>query len=67
VDSVPVEVDASAVVVLGSARVGVAGQDLSVSQRYACVEGIGDRGVAQGVGLIRRGMPATFAILVTIR
>lgn len=63
----PVEVDANAVVVLGSARVGVAGQDLSVSQRYACVEGIGDRGVAQGVGLIWRGMPATFAILVTIR
>ena len=49
VDPVPVEVVAGAIVVLGSAWVGVPGQDLSVSERYACVEGVGDGRVSQGV------------------
>ena len=49
VDAVSVEVAAGAVVVLGGARVGVAGQDLRVAQRDPRVEGVGDRGVPQGV------------------
>jgi hypothetical protein len=35
--------------VLGRSWVGVAGQDLGVSERDACVEGVGDGGVPQGV------------------
>ncbi len=49
VDTVSVEVSAYAVVVLGGAGVGVAGEDLGVSQWHACVERVGDRGVAQRV------------------
>jgi hypothetical protein len=47
VDAVAVEVAASPVVVLGGARIGVASEDLRVSQRYSGVEGIGDGGVAR--------------------
>jgi hypothetical protein len=49
VDLVPIEVAAGAVVVLGGPWVGVPGQDLGVSKRYACIEGVGDCGVPQGV------------------
>ena len=49
VDPVSVEVAAGAVVVLGGAGVGVAGEDLGVSQRHTSVEGVGDRGVPQRV------------------
>ena len=44
-----VEVPASAVVVLGGAWVGVPGEDLGIAKRDACVECIGDGGVAEGV------------------
>lgn len=67
VDAVPVEVAAGAVVVLGRAGVGVPGQDLRVAKRDTGVEGVGDRGVPQGVGLMCRGMPAAFAIRATMR
>jgi hypothetical protein len=46
---VSIEVPAGAVVVLGCARVGVSGEDLGVSERHACVEGVGDGGVPQRV------------------
>lgn len=46
-DSVSIEVAAGAVVVLGGARVGVAGEDLRVAEWHAGVEGVGDGGVAQ--------------------
>jgi hypothetical protein len=46
---VAVEVAAGAVVVLGGAGVGVAGEYLRVARRHAGVEGVGDRGVPQGV------------------
>ena len=49
VDTVAVQVAASAVVVLGGAGVGVPGEDLGIAQGYAGVEGVGDGGVAQGV------------------
>jgi hypothetical protein len=49
VDAVAVEVASGSVVVLGGAGVGVAGEDLCVSQRYSGVEGVGDGGVAQRV------------------
>ena len=49
VDAVAVEISAGAVVVLGGAGVGVAGEDLGVAQGHACVEGVGDGGVPQGV------------------
>ena len=49
VDAVTVEVAARPVVVLGGARVGMASQDLCVAERNAGVQGIGDRGMAQGV------------------
>ena len=49
VDPVSVEVAAGSVVVLGSAGVGVPGQNLSVSERYTCVESVGDGSVPQGV------------------
>ena len=62
-----VEVAAGAVVVLGGSWVGVAGEDLRVTERHAGVEGVGDRGVTQRVRADVAGMPATFAILVTIR
>lgn len=48
-DPVPVEVAASAVVVLSRAWVGVPSQDLGVSEWNTCVEGVGDGGVPQGV------------------
>jgi hypothetical protein len=35
--------------VLGGAGVGVAGEYLRVARRHAGVEGVGDRGVPQGV------------------
>ena len=35
-----------ALVVLGGSRVGLPGKDLGVAERDACVEGVGDRGVA---------------------
>jgi len=44
-DAVSVEVATGAVVVLGGAWVGVAGEDLGVSQGDARVQGVGDRGV----------------------
>jgi len=46
---VAVEVAAGTVVVLGRAWVGVAGQDLGVTQGDACVQGVGDRCVPQRV------------------
>lgn len=46
VDPVAVEVSAGAVVVLGSSGVGMAGQDLGVTERDTRVEGVGDRCVA---------------------
>jgi hypothetical protein len=67
VDAVAVEVAAGAVVVLGGAGVGVAGEYLRVAQRHAGVEGVGDRGVPQGVGTDVTGMPAVFAIRCTRR
>jgi hypothetical protein len=48
-DTVPVEVAASAVVVLGGAWVGVPSQDLGIPERNAGVEGVGDRDMAQRV------------------
>ena len=45
VDAVAVKVAARAVVVLGGARIGVPGQDLGVTQRDSCVQGVGDRGM----------------------
>lgn len=66
-DAVAVEVASGAVVVLGCAWVGVAGEDLGVAQRYSGVERVGDCGVPQGVRLTWRGMPATVAIRPTIR
>jgi hypothetical protein len=47
VDAVPVEIAARAVVVLGGARVGMAGQDLCIAKRDTRVDGVGDRRVAQ--------------------
>ena len=44
-----VEVAAGSVVVLGGPRVGVAGEDPRVSERYSGVEGVGDGGVPQRV------------------
>jgi hypothetical protein len=64
---VSVEVASGSVVVLGGAGVGMAGEDLGVAERDACVEGVGDRCVPQRVGLMRRGMPAAFATRSTIR
>ena len=61
-DAVAVEVALGSVVVLGGAGVGVAGEDLCVSQWDSGVEGVGDGGVAQGVGADVSGMPATLAI-----
>lgn len=59
-DPVPVKVVAAGTAVaLGRARVGLPGQDLSVSERHACVEGVGDGGVRRGVRLMWRGIPAT--------
>ncbi len=49
VDTVSVEVASCAVVVLRGAAVSVAGEDMSVAQRYSGVEGVGDRSVAQQV------------------
>ena len=49
VDPVSVQVAAGSVVVLGTAWVDVAGQDLGVSERYARVESVGDGSVPQGV------------------
>ena len=42
---VPVEVASGAVVVLGGSGVGVAGEDLRVTQRRAGIQRVGDRGV----------------------
>jgi hypothetical protein len=50
VDAVAVEVATGSVVVLGGARVGVAGKDLRVTQRDAGVQGIRDRRVPQRMG-----------------
>ncbi len=50
VDAVTVEVAAGSVVVLGGAGVGMAGQDLRVSQRDPGVQGVGDGSVPQRVG-----------------
>jgi len=47
VHAVSVEVASGSVVVLGRAGVGVAGEDLGVTQGDAGVEGVGDRGVPQ--------------------
>lgn len=67
-DPVPVEVAPGSVVVLGSAGIGVPGQDLSVPERYTCVQSVGDGSVPQGVRADGwRGIPATFAIRVTMR
>ena len=49
VDSVTVEVARCAVVVLGGPGVGMAREDLSVAERNASVEGVGDRGMAERV------------------
>ena len=51
-DSVAVEVAAGAVVVLGGPGVGMAGEDLGVAEWHAGVEGVGDRGMAERVGLM---------------
>ena len=45
----PVEVSSGAVVVLGGSGVGVASEDLGVTERNARVEGVGDGGVPQRV------------------
>jgi len=45
VDTAPVEVAAGAVVVLGGARVDMAGEDLRVAERDAGAEGVRDGGV----------------------
>ena len=66
-DAVSVEVASVAVVVLGGAGVGVAGEYLGVAEWDAGVEGVGDRGVPQRVGADVRGMPAAFAIRRTMR
>lgn len=49
VDRMPVQVAAGAIVALGSAGVGVPGQDLGVSQWYTCVESVGDSCMPQRV------------------
>ncbi len=49
-DAVAVEVSSRAVVVLGGAWVGVAGEDLGVTKRYSGIEGVRDRGVPQRMG-----------------
>ena len=67
VDSVPVEVASSAVVVLGGARVGMPGQDLGITQRDPDVQGVCDRRCRSEWGLMWRGIPAAFAIRTTIR
>ena len=67
VDAVSVEVAAGSVVVLSGAGVSVPGQDLGVAQRHPGIEGVGDRGVPQRVGLMCRGMPAALAIRATMR
>ena len=48
VDTVPVEIAAGAVVVLGRAGVGVPGQDLGLTERDPGIERVGDRGVGVG-------------------
>jgi hypothetical protein len=45
VHAVTVEIAASTVVMLGGPWVGVASQDLHVTQWHAGIEGVGDRGV----------------------
>ena len=62
-----VEVPSGTVVVLGGARVGVPGEDLGIAEGNAGVQGVGDGGVTQRVGLMWRGMPAVLAIRTTIR
>nr|WP_228266054.1 hypothetical protein [Microlunatus elymi] len=46
-DGVTVEVAGRSVVVLGSAGIGMPGEDLSVAEWDAGVEGVGDGGVPQ--------------------
>jgi len=46
VDAIPIEIAAGAVVVLGGARVGMAGQDLCIAEWDTSVEGAGNRCVA---------------------
>ena len=48
-DSMPVEVAASAVIVLGGPGVGMAGEDLGVAERNTGVEGVGNGRVTQRV------------------
>jgi len=55
VDAVAVEVSSRAVVVLGGAWVGVAGEDLGVTKRYSGIEGVRDRGVPPCQALHGRG------------
>ena len=66
-DPVPVEVAAGAVIVLGRARVGVAGQDLRIAQRDAGVEALVMAACRSEWGLMCRGMPAAFVMRPTMR
>jgi hypothetical protein len=67
VDAVSVEVAAGAVVMLGRAGVGVAGEDLGVAQRNAGAQALVIAACRSEWGLMCRGMPAALAIRATIR
>jgi hypothetical protein len=67
VDAVAVEVATCAIIVLDSAWIGMAGEDLRVAQRDTGVKGVGDSAMPQRMGLMCRGITATLAIRATIR
>lgn len=67
VDAVPVEIAAGTVVVLGGARVSMAGQDLGIAKRTPASSALVIAAWRSECGLMCRGMPAAFAILATIR
>jgi hypothetical protein len=67
VDAVAVEVAAGAIVVLGGARVGVAGEDLSVRRGTPASRALVIAACRRECGLMWRGMPAVLAIRSTIR
>ena len=64
---VPVEVAAGPVVVLGGSGVGVAGEDLCVAKWHPASRALVIAAWRSECGLMCRGMPATVAILVTMR